>query len=172
MTQKEKKAKSEKTKDDFLVAIRLRGTVGLDPNTIETFNSLNLPRKYNAVFLQKRPEIDGMLKKVKDFITWGEVNKESMEMVLRKRGRLTGNKKLTNEFVKEKLQLNSIEEVTKALWDTKMTLKHLRDVGVRPVFRLHPPKGGFKKSTKRSYKSGGELGYRQDNINELLKKMA
>ena len=71
MTQKEKKAKSEKTKDDFLVAIRLRGTVGLSPNVKETFNSLNLPKKFNAVFLQKRPEIDGMLRRVKDFITWG-----------------------------------------------------------------------------------------------------
>lgn len=171
MNPREKKSQPEETKNDFLVAIRLRGTVNLSPKIKETFQTLNLLKKYNAIFLQKRPEIEGMLRKVKDFITWGEINKESMEMMLRKRGRMIGNKRLNDESVKERLGFSSIKEVTNALWNSKITLRNLKEAGIRPVFRLHPPKGGFKKSTKRSYKSEGELGYRKDNVNKLLEKM-
>jgi len=43
--------------------------------------------------------------------------------------------------------------------------------GVKPVFRLHPPKGGFKGTIRRPYKSGGELGYRGAAINDLILRM-
>jgi large subunit ribosomal protein L30 len=39
------------------------------------------------------------------------------------------------------------------------------------VFRLHPPSKGFKGKIKRGYGSGGELGYRGEKINELLRRM-
>jgi len=39
------------------------------------------------------------------------------------------------------------------------------------VFRLRPPKKGFKGKVKRSFAAGGEAGYRGEEINELLKRM-
>jgi len=36
---------------------------------------------------------------------------------------------------------------------------------------LHPPKGGFKGTIRRPYKSGGELGYRGAAINDLILRM-
>ncbi|HEV2165782.1 MAG TPA: 50S ribosomal protein L30, partial [Thermoplasmata archaeon] len=42
--------------------------------------------------------------------------------------------------------------------------------GLRPVFRLHPPKGGWR-STKKPFASGGALGYRGPAINDLARKM-
>ena len=43
----------------------------------------------------------------------------------------------------------------------------MRDVpGLKPVFRLHPPRKGYE-GIKRSFKEGGALGYRGEKINEL-----
>jgi len=42
---------------------------------------------------------------------------------------------------------------------------------VKPVFRLHPPRGGFKGSIRKPYGAGGELGYRGAAINELIRRM-
>jgi len=39
------------------------------------------------------------------------------------------------------------------------------------VFRLHPPKKGFKGKVKRGYTAGGVTGYRGEAINDLIKKM-
>ena len=41
---------------------------------------------------------------------------------------------------------------------------------IKPVFRLHPPKGGFEKKIKKPYPDG-ELGYRGEEINQLIDKM-
>jgi len=38
------------------------------------------------------------------------------------------------------------------------------------VFRLNPPKKGYK-SIKKSYKEGGALGYRGEKINNLIQRM-
>jgi large subunit ribosomal protein L30 len=36
---------------------------------------------------------------------------------------------------------------------------------------MHPPKKGFKRTVKRPYRDRGELGYRGEAINELIKRM-
>ena len=41
---------------------------------------------------------------------------------------------------------------------------------VKPLFRLHPPKGGWK-STKKPFVRGGALGYRGKAINDLVRRM-
>ena len=46
----------------------------------------------------------------------------------------------------------------------------LNEVGVKRVFRFHPPRGGYK-STKRPVKDKGDLGYRGDKINDLIIRM-
>ena len=49
----------------------------------------------------------------------------------------------------------------------------LRDVkGLKPVFRLNPPRGGFeRRGIKKPRSLGGALGYRGDKIKELLGRM-
>ena len=42
--------------------------------------------------------------------------------------------------------------------------------GIRPLFRLTPPKGGWR-STKKPFARGGALGYRGPKINELVQRM-
>lgn len=149
--------------------IRLRGLSGVPPDVAETLRKLRLTRKYTAVVYPKNSSIEGMLATVKDWVTWGEISEETLKELLVKRGRLVGNKPITEEFIKEKFGM-SMDDFVRALINGKLQLHKLDNI-IKPVFRLHPPKGGFKKSTRKPIGSNGELGYRGPEINKLLLRM-
>ncbi len=150
--------------------VRIRGTVDVPPKVRDTLRMLRLTRKFAAVIYPKNETIEGMLKVVKDWVTWGEIDRETLKELIIKRGRLPGNKPITEEVIKELFNGLSIDEFVDALIQGKI-LWHKLDGKVKPVFRLHPPKGGFKGSIRKPIGSGGELGYRGKEINELLRRM-
>jgi len=158
-------------KGKCLVAIRLRGTVGVESEFEKTLASLRLTKKFRAAILYDRPEITGMLAKVKDLVTWGEARKETLSLLLKKRAQTIGGKELTNSFVKQKFGLTTIDRLASAIDKGELPLERLWKEGVNPNFKLHPPKGGFKGKTKLGFKQGGELGYRGEAIYDLLARM-
>ena len=72
----------------------------------------------------------------------------------------------TDEYAKE-VGYKSLDELAEAIYETKVEFNKLP--GIKPVFRLHPPSKGFKGRVKRSYTTGGVTGYREENINNLIK---
>jgi large subunit ribosomal protein L30 len=155
-------------KKKCLVAVRIRGMSDISQETKDTLNMLRLTRNCHATLLDDRPAYKGMLQKSKDYLTWGEVSQEIVALLLKKRGRLVGDKKLTDEYAKE-LGYKSLDDLAEAMFKLEVEYNGLPKV--KSVFRLHPPKKGFKGKVKRSYAAGGELGYRGDAINDLLKRM-
>jgi len=153
----------------LLAVIRLRGRVRIPREVKDTLEMLRLHRKNHAVIIDDRPSYMGMLKKVIDYVTWGEITPETLAYLLRRRGELEGGKKITDEYIQKTVGINSIEELAQAIFDGKISLKDIPKL--KPVFRLHPPSGGFKRSIKKHYGAGGELGYRGLEINELIRKM-
>jgi large subunit ribosomal protein L30 len=129
---------------------------------------LNLTRNNYAVLIDNRHSFLGMLKTAQNFITWGETSPETVSMIIRKRGRLAGNKKLTDEYAQE-IGYESLEELAEAIFNCHVEYRKL--LNVQPVLRLHPPTKGFKGKVKKGYGMGGELGYRGGKINELIKRM-
>lgn len=158
----------EAEKRKCIAAVRVRGTISAPLQVRETLRMLNLTRNNYAVLIDDRPSFLGMLKTAQNFITWGEISKEIIAMLLEKRGRLAENKKLTGDYI-QKIGYKSIEELAEAIFNCKVEYWKLPDV--QPFFKLHPPTKGFKGKIKKSYGAGGELGYRGDKINDLLKRM-
>lgn len=130
---------------------------------------LRLAKTNNCVLIDNRPSYMGMLYRVQNYVTWGEVSKETVALLLKERGRLAGGKKLTDEAV-EKLGYKSIDALAEAIASCKVEFQKLPNV--QPIFKLHPPSKGFKGKTKKSFAAGGEAGYRGEKISELLKRMA
>jgi len=155
--------------DKLLAVIRIRGSVSVRKDIEYTLNLLRLNRKFHLTLIRNNPSYKGMLQKVKDYVTWGEIDKETLELLLKNRGRLVGNKRITEDFLKENTTFKSFSELADALISGKVNIGDLP--WLKPVFRLHPPKGGFKYSTKRPFKDLGELGYRGTEINQLIKRM-
>ncbi|MAG21984.1 MAG: 50S ribosomal protein L30 [Candidatus Diapherotrites archaeon] len=150
----------------MFAAIRLRGEVDLNPKIKRTLELLRL-YKVNHLVLVKESE-KKMLEKAQGFLTWGDINEVTLALMLKKRARLTGNKRVDESFLKEN-KIGSFEELAKSLLDGKTTLEK---AGLKPIIRLSPPKKGHKRAgIKKPHHLGGALGYRSDDINALIKKM-
>jgi len=109
-----------------------------------------------------------MLHKAQNHVTWGEASKDTIELLLKKRGRLIGNKRVTDQYAQQ-VGYKSLEALAEALH--KMEVEFSKLPNIKPLFRLHPPKKGYKGKVKRSYAAGGVTGYRGEAINELIKRM-
>jgi large subunit ribosomal protein L30 len=137
--------------------IRLKGLVKIREDFRDTLKMLRLNRKMHCVLLKEDDDIvKGMLFKVKDRVTWGEIDDTVLKSMIEKRGRKPGNQRLTKE---------ESEEIFKKIKESQEVPET-----IKPVFRLTPPSKGFKHSIKQHYPKG-ELGYRGKEINELLKRM-
>lgn len=88
---------------------------------------------------------------------------------MRKRGRLVGDARLSDEYIKSKTSFTSIAELSKAVMAGEFKLVAVP--GLKKVFRLHPPTKGYI-ATKRPFKDLGDLGYRGEKINELIIRMS
>lgn len=152
-----------------LAVVRVRGVISAQREARETLEMLRLVRINHAVLIDNRPSYLGMLSRVQNYVTWGEVSKETVALLLKKRGRLAGNKKLTDEYA-QKIGYASLDALAEAIANCEVEYQKLPNI--HPVLRLPPPSKGFKGKTKKSYRSGGEAGYRGEAINELIKRMA
>lgn len=81
-----------------LAIVRVRGMIGLRKEIKDTFKMLNLNKKNHCIILENNPSNLGMIKKVKDFVTWGVIDEETLKLVESKRKEI--NKK--GEKVKQK----------------------------------------------------------------------
>jgi len=157
---------SEKCK--CLAVIRVRGVTDVFREIKDTLKMLHLSRNCHAILIANRPSYVGMLHMAQNYVTWGEVSLENIVLLLRKKGRLVGNRKLTDDYVKE-IGYDSLEDLAEAIHAGKVEFGGLSDV--KPVFRLHPPRKGFRGKVKRSFVAGGVTGYRGEAINDLIERM-
>jgi large subunit ribosomal protein L30 len=161
MAQKTEECKS-------LVVVKIRGTVRAQKETRETLDFLHLAQTNHAVLIDSRPAYKGMLQRVNSYITYGEVTKETVVLMLQKRARIAGDKKLTDEYI-QKAGYKSIDDLAEAIVNCKVQFQKLPDI--EPRFKLHPPSKGYKGKTKKGFNAGGEAGYRGEAINDLVKRM-
>ena len=152
------------------LVIRIKGSVKARNEHLDTLKMLNLKKANWATIVPKTPSYEGMLKKVEHMITWGEPNLKTIKTFLR-RVEIMGDGRLDEEYVK-KLGYESLEELAKKLYSSEITMNKLKEKGLRPYVRLHPPRGGFKGTIKKHVAAGGEYGYRGEKINELFVRMA
>lgn len=148
--------------------IRVRGQPDVNKDIEYTMNLFGLYRVNHCSIVPDNPVTKGMLQKIKDYVTYGEVTPETLAQMIRVRGRLSGDRAITDEYLAENSDFKTIEDFAKAIVDEDY---RMRDVeAVKPVFRLHPPVKGYE-GNKRSYRNGGALGYRGEAINDLIARM-
>ncbi len=152
-----------------VAVVRIRGRVGVRYDMEDTLRFLNLKRKFWATVVPSTPAYMGMLFKVKDLIIYGEVDLGTIKLLLERRGCTKFGDRVTDEWLTKNTEFKSVEDLASKIYSCEVKLSRLD--WIKPYFRLSPPKGGFKRSTKRSFSSGGELGFRGSEINTLLRRM-
>jgi len=140
----------------MIAVIRIRGRVGLKKEINETLYRLRLRRKYSCIVLTKpTKEQLGMIKKLKNFVAFGEIDEKTFKNLIEKRSHLNDKTKKINS---EKI----IDDLKKG--------KKYEELNIKPFFRLHPPRKGIE--SKKHFGVGkGVLGNNKEKINELIGRM-
>ena len=147
--------------------VKVRGSINVKPKIKETMKLMRLNRVNHCVIVPENETYDGMLKIIKDYVTWGEVDVETTELMLESSGKTSGNAIFTKKELKDS-SFKTMKALAKNLSEGKVVM---RDVPkLKPIFRLHPPRKGYE-GVKRSFKEGGALGYRGEKINQLIRRM-
>ncbi|MFZ5955020.1 MAG: hypothetical protein ACOYT4_01220 [Nanoarchaeota archaeon] len=137
----------------MIAIIRIHGKVKLKKDLEETLFRLNIRKKLSCTLIDEKDKIKmGMLNASKNFVAYGKISDEFMKKLIEKRGKTLDGKKVNPKDV-DKIA----EELKKGNWK------------IKKFFGLHPPIGGFKKSTKL-HAPRGVLGKHED-VSKLMEKM-
>lgn len=138
--------------NQYLV-IRIAGQVDLTRTEKEALYRLRMRRKYAATILPASEPNIKLLQQLRNLISYGEINDETLLQLVEKRGQLKDKKK--------KLDAAKVME--------KVKKESFTDLDIKPFFRLHPPRGGID-AKKHAGVDKGVLGYNK-KLNELVRRM-
>lgn len=129
-----------------IAIIRITGQTHLNYDVNRALDDLRLYRRNYCVVLDSIKA--GLLKKIKDHITWGEISEETHNLLIEKKAE----------------PYNGPDKKSKYIVAGKKKIK--------PCFRLNSPLKGYgRKGVKVGFKQGGALGNRGDKINDLIRRM-
>ncbi len=153
--------------NNLIAIVKIRGNVDVKKEFVDTMKMLRLTENNHCAIHKDSSVLQGMIKKVKDYITFGVIDKDTLKSLILKRGRLSGDKRITDEWLKEKKL--TIDKLVDLFYEDP---EKVYELGIKKVFRLSPPSKGFGRvGIKYPINMGGALGNREDKIGLLLKKM-
>ncbi|TKJ20901.1 MAG: 50S ribosomal protein L30 [Promethearchaeota archaeon Loki_b32] len=171
MAKKKSKSKETNLTPKLYFAVRIRGAPGMRGKILDTLKILRMHKVNHGVLLWGTSSYRGMLLKCKDYIAYGEIDAKTLIRLLRVRGKVEGNKSLTEEHIRNLTNYKNFRELTKALLNGEIQYREKDIYKIKPVFRLHPPRKGHKGTIKKHYNEGGTLGNVGIFINVLIHKM-
>lgn len=119
--------------------VRLRGEVRVRGDITDTLRMLRLQKVNHCALVPGR--MLGMVHKAKDHVAYGPVDAGVVEALLRSRGRVSGQRKLTDDWVKSYTGFQDIAGLARALASGEVALNKI--TGLQPLFRLHPARKGL-----------------------------
>jgi large subunit ribosomal protein L30 len=150
-----------------LLVVRMRGTVNVPYWALTTLKNLNLNKKFSATLVPETSNYLGMLRKINQWVAWSKADSDVIKILIEKRGK---KKKplLESRDDKSKSDYKGIDELVDVIVSDK--IKFSDQNNIKPWFSLNPPKGGFKKKTKKQFSDGGILGNNKELL-EIVKRM-
>jgi large subunit ribosomal protein L30 len=149
--------------------VQLRGEVDMAGAVQDTLGMMNLHAVNHCTFVPETDAYRGMLTKVNDYVAFGEPSAETVAILLERRGEpAEGDADVDDEWVAEHTDYDSVTALAEALLAEETTL---REQGLSPALRLHPPRGGHR-GVKHAAAEGGQLGrHDTETIDDLLEAM-
>jgi len=177
----------------------MKGTVNVPRWADLTLESLHLDKKFRATIIPENEQSLGMLRKIKEWVSWSSVDDAFIKEFIEKKGRVSSSRLVTtatataatNDAVGDSDKNNSssgnsgkentggngdsqkpqnidLDKVASTISQNQLYLSKIP--GIKPWFALSPPKGGFRKKSKRSYSQNGVLGENKELVS-LVKRM-
>ncbi len=175
------------------LVVRMKGTVNVPRWANLTLESLHLDKKFRATIIPENEQSLGMLRKIKEWVSWSSVDDSFIREFIEKKGRISASRLVmattatgTTDAMgdssssggskgdiggngsSQKSQNVDLDKVASTISQNQLYLSKIP--GIKPWFALSPPKGGFRKKSKRSYSQNGILGENKELIS-LVKRM-
>ena len=149
--------------------VQVRGEVDMSGAVGDTLAMLNIHSVNHCAFVPESDTYRGMVTKVNDFVAHGTPSVETVALLLAERAEpAEGDGPVDEAWLEAETEYDSFEALAEALLAEETTL---REQGLSPVLRLHPPRGGHR-GLKHPTKEGGQLGkHTTEEIDDLLETM-
>lgn len=139
----------------LLIVVNLHGKINSPSGARKALGELKVERKFTACVVPDDVPTLGMLRACKDYIAWAPVDKALLATLLEKRGMVSERKRLDSKALSA-LGFKKYEDLAAKIVKDEVRLSTMK--GLRPFFRLSPPRGGFKRSLRRQASEKGTLG--------------
>ena len=137
----------------MIVVIRISGQVEMHSYSVETLHRLRLRKKYSAILMKEGEETTKMLQQIRNFVAYGPIDPATLGLLISKRGKPLAPSAKSIDY-KKAAEVAEKEGLQKA--------------GLKPFFRLHPPRKGIDSKT---HYPKGILGDNGKDINDLVRRM-
>lgn len=151
----------------LLLVVNLHGKIDSGVSTRKALAELKVERKFSASVVGDDPSTVGMLRLCKDYVAWSEVDSALLASLLKSRAMVSETRRLDDESL-SKLGFKNHQALAEKMLKDGTRLSALG--GIRPFFRLSPPRGGFKGSLRRQYSEKGVLG-NNPKLPEIVRRM-
>ncbi|MFB6269357.1 MAG: 50S ribosomal protein L30 [Halobacterium sp.] len=153
----------------MLAVVKVRGEVNISEDVEDTFEMLNIHNVNHCALVPETETYEGMVAKVNDYVAYGEPSRDVLATLVESRGEpAQGSADVDDEWVAENTDYDDVDDLAGALLDEETTL---REAGLSPALRLHPPRGGHD-GIKQPVSDGGQLGkHSTEEIDDLLTSM-
>ncbi|CAO2655654.1 Nn.00g044570.m01.CDS01 [Neocucurbitaria sp. VM-36] len=160
----------------LVFVVRIKGINKIDPKKRKTLQLLRLLQINNGVFIRLTKATLEMLKIVEPFVAYGYPNLKTVRELIYKRGYAKVNKQripiTTNDIIEgslEKFGITSVEDLIHEIYTVGPNFKQASNF-LWP-FKLSSPTGGFRTRKFKHFIEGGDLGNREEFINQLVRQM-
>jgi len=160
---------------NLVFVIRIRGINAVSPKTKKILQLFRLRQIHNAVFIKLNKATLTMLRLIEPYITYGPPNLKTISDLVYKRGYGKVNKQRIplsdNRLISQVLgeyDILCVEDIIHELYTVGPHFKQVSNF-LWP-FKLSSPSGGYKQKGKH-YNEGGDHGNREEQINQLVRRM-
>ena len=151
----------------LLVVLNLRGKIDSTDAVRKALGELKVERRFSATVVTDDGPTIGILRACKDFVAWAPVDAKLLTSLLKSRGMVSESKRLDEAALKS-MGFKKYEEFAEKIIKDGQRLSAQK--GIRPFFRLSPPKGGYKLSSRRQATEKGILG-NNPKLPEMIGRM-
>jgi large subunit ribosomal protein L30 len=152
-----------------LLVVNLHGLINVPRGTRETLVQLGIGKRFAAAVVGDDPVSKGSVHLCKDYVAWAPLDADLLAEMLRSRGRVSNSKLLDGEALKA-MGYKTHADLAQAIIKGEATDRLSSIKGLKPFFGLSPPRGGFKRSSRRQFREGGILG-ENPQLAEIVRRM-
>ncbi|KAI1463315.1 60S ribosomal protein L7 [Daldinia caldariorum] len=160
----------------LIFIVRIKGINKIAPKPRKILQLLRLLQINNGVFVRVTKATAEMIKIVEPWVAYGYPNLKSVKELIYKRGYGKINKQripiTDNSIIEENLGqygIVCIEDLVHEIYTVGPNFKQASNF-LWP-FKLSNPNGGFRTRKFKHFIEGGDLGNREDKINNLIRQM-